>query len=168
MSNFLKIAAVAACTTFVSSAAMAATATADGSMAVSATVARTCTVTVGALAFSGSISGGSTAQSAVSVSCTAGSSTDNPTVTLSGGGNLNATSGLRQMIGGDSSASLVPYTLSAAAGGANLAPTATVATTVANSGTSYSTTIYGSVDASANYQIGSYNDTVTVTVTYAQ
>lgn len=137
-------------------------------MDVSATVTRTCTVEAAALAFGTVVEAGATsAQSAISVSCTAGSTNDAPTITFSNGLNQAVPTEPRNMIGGDSGAALIPYTLSGVAAGANLAPSASIATTAAGGGTSYSTTVYGSIAGSTGYEIGSFADTVTVTVTYA-
>ena len=164
MNKLLPIAVIALNVTAVTSAVHAATA--EDTMTVSATVARTCTVSADPLAFGTVSETGATASSTVAITCTAGSTTDEPTVAFSGGLNLNATSGLRQMVGGDSTTALVPYTLSAASGGTNLTPTTAVATTAADGGTSYSAPVYGSI-AAGTYQIGTFSDTVTVTVTYA-
>lgn len=169
MNKLLPIAVIALNVTAFSSAVHAATA--DGTMTVSATVSRTCTVTAGSLAFNTvSTSAATATQSAISISCTAGSSTDIPTMTFSGGGNLDSAvggTGLRRMIGGDSTTALVPYTLSAAANGTNLSTTGTVSAATADGGSTYSATVHGKIDA-GKYQIGTYNDTVTVTVTYKQ
>lgn len=164
MKNILKIATVAVSATLISSATIAATA--NSTMTVSATVTRTCTVSAGALSFPLSGSTAATAQSAVSISCTAGSSNDIPTVSLSNGLNQTVATSPRNLKGGDSTTALIPYKLSATATGVNLAPTDTVSTTTADGGSSYSTTIHGSIDAGTK-QRGSYSDTVTVTVTYA-
>lgn len=148
-------------------AVQAATATANNTMGVSATVTRTCTVTTNPLAF-GTVAGGAatTTTAGVSISCTAGSSTDAPTITVSDGAN-RAAAGLRRMVGGDSTTAYIPYTISGTSGGADLVAATTVPLTTADSGISYSATLYGSIASSTSYQKGTFNDTVTVTVTYA-
>lgn len=140
-------------------------ATETGTMGVSATVSRTCTVTAAPLAFGNLNTAANTDASAnISVTCTAGSSTDAPSVTFGAG--ANAASNQRQMIGGDSGTALIPYGLYAnTARTTDLLSTAPVSATTSNNGVNYSVTVYGRVPA-GTYEMGNFNDSVTVTLTY--
>jgi spore coat protein U-like protein len=71
----------------------------------------------------------------------------------------------RNMVSGGN---LVPYTLTVLeAGGADIATEGAV--TLVRDGTSntYTTTLYGQVQASTLYQMGAYTDTVVLTAAYA-
>lgn len=148
-------------------AANAYAATETGTMGVSATVVRTCTVTSTPLAF-GTLNNAANndASSTVTVTCTAGSSTDTPRVTFSSGAHAG-TGGQRQMRGGDSGNAFLPYGLFSDVGRANsLLSTTPVDLSTSNNGVAYNVDVYGRVPA-GTYEKGNFSDSVTITLTYA-
>jgi len=137
-------------------------------MAVSATVNRTCTVSAASLAFGAlNATTPTDALAAITISCTAGSAADTPTVTFGLGANF--TGAQRYLKGGDAAtpSALIPYGLFSDTGRSVAVTGSTaVATATSNAGVTYSTSIYGRVAASPSFQLGTYSDTVVVTVTY--
>lgn len=135
--------------------------TATGEMGVSAEVTRTCTLSADGLGFGNlSILEVNTGSALVTLVC---NSTSTVTTITVGMGN-NAETAQRNMISGTS---LVPYTLHVlGTGGADIASDGAV--TLVQDGTTniYSATLYGEVKPSADYQMGSYTDTVVLTAVY--
>jgi spore coat protein U-like protein len=149
--------------------------TATTTFTVSVTVNSNCLVSAANLAFPNytPAGGNQTANTTVSVRCTKGTPF---TVALNGGSTAGGTVTQRLMTNGGSPASTVQYNLYTVANFATIwgdgtGGTATVAgtgngVTVANA---VAETVYGElIDSAANQGVppGSYNDTITVTVTY--
>jgi spore coat protein U-like protein len=134
-------------------------ATATTTFGVSATVQATCSVTATALGFGTYIpTAASTSTSTVSVTCTNGTPA---TFLLSAGLATGATVTNRSMT---ASGVLLNYGLfSDAAHTANFGATPTTAN---GTGSAVVTTVYGQVPAGQYVAPGTYNDTITATVTY--
>ncbi len=157
---------IAAVTAAIASPAFAGTA--SNTMPVSVNVLNSCTVSATPMAFGSPTQIGGTAidsTSTITLSCTTGAAYE---VALNSG--LNAVAGQRYMAGNAVPANTVPYnifsdSLRSAAWGST-SGTDTVSGT-ASSGAAFTLTAYGRIPASAaSVPADSYNDTVTVTVTF--
>jgi spore coat protein U-like protein len=143
---------------FAVSSAQAGTVTAT--MAVSASIAGTCTVSGSTMSFgSYSSAAPSTASSSIQVTCSNGTSAS---VTLNQGNNNNkaSTFGTRALNNGTNYLGYDIYTDNTYAKVWNTAEPQTITST----GSPVTLTAYGRVPAGQNPVIGSYNDTVTISV----
>ncbi len=143
------------------SAAQAATATAT--LSVSASIAGACTVGSAALSFGAySPAAASTANSTVTVTCTNGT---NATVSLNQGNNNNRvpSAGTRALNNG--ATNFLGYEIYSDNGLSTVWNT-TNTQPIASTGSAISLTAYGRIAAGQNPATGSYNDTVTITVTF--
>jgi spore coat protein U-like protein len=138
--------------------------TATGEMGVSAEVTRTCTLSAAPLAFGAlSVLAVNNASSVVTLACN-GTATVT-TILVGMGANALPPTTQRNMISG---ANLVPYTLHVlATGGADIATNGAVTLVQDATTNTYNTTLYGKVQPSTAYQMGSYSDTVVLTAAYA-
>jgi spore coat protein U-like protein len=137
--------------------------TATGEMGVSAEVTRTCTLSAAPLAF-GSLSmlAVNNASAVVTLVCN-GTSTVT-TILVGMGANPEPATTQRNLA---SEANLIPYTLHVLeAGGADIATEGAVTLVQEGATNTYSATIYGKVQPSTAYQMGSYSDTVVLTAAY--
>lgn len=167
--------AAAVATVFAIPAAQAATAT--GTLTVKATVAASCTVntsatgtttdavldfgTVSSFAANTDASTSSAGGSQVGVLCNNGTSW---TLALDGGQNASGTS-QRQMSGGTSE--LIPYDLYTDSGYTTAIGISTTALSGTGTGSEQKYDIYGRIPAGSTLpSVGSYIDTVTMTITY--
>lgn len=139
--------------------------TATTTVAVSATVTNSCTITAAALAFgaySGALLTGSTT---FSPNCTSGAAW---TVDADKGLNQTGVSGSyqRRLVNGSAFLNYNLFTDSART--INFGSTTTSGQTIAGTGTgaAQSTTFYASIPAQTGTLSGTYNDTVTLTVTF--
>ena len=152
--------ATASLTGFGGASVQAATATAT--LSVSASISGACTVGGAALSFGAySSASASTANSAISVTCTNGT---NATVSLSQGNNNNRvpSAGTRALANGANYLGYEIYTDNTLATVWNLAS----AQPIASTGAPITLTAYGRIPSGQNPATGSYNDTVTITVTF--
>lgn len=135
--------------------------TATGEMGVSAEVTRTCTLSAAPLAFGNlSILEVNNGSAVVTLEC---NGTSTVTSILVGMG-ANSVTTQRNMISG---ANLIPYTLHVAeTGGADIATEGAVTLVQEGTTNTYSVTLYGKVQHSEGYQMGSYTDTVVLTAAY--
>jgi spore coat protein U-like protein len=143
------------------SAAQAATATAT--LSVSASIAGACTVGGAALSFGAySPAAASTANSTIQVSCTNGT---NAVVTLNQGNNNNRvpSAGTRALNNGTTN--FLGYEIYSDNGLSTVWNT-TNSQPIASTGSPISLTAFGRIPAGQNPATGSYNDTVTITVTF--
>ena len=143
------------------SAAQAATATAT--LSVSASIGGACTVGGAALSFGAySSSAASTANSSISVTCTNGT---NATVSLNQGNNNNKvpSAGTRALNNGTTN--FLGYEIYSD-NGMTTVWNAAGAQSISSTGSAISLTAYGRIPAGQNPATGSYNDTVTITVTF--
>ena len=157
----LAIGAVAGMWAIGYSAAEAATATAT--LSVSASIGGACTVGGAALSFGAySPSAASTANSTISVTCTNGT---NATVSLNQGNNNNRvpSAGTRALNNG--TANFLGYEIYSD-NGMTTVWNAANAQAISSTGSAISLTAYGRIAAGQNPATGSYNDTVTITVTF--
>jgi len=137
--------------------------TATGEMGVSAEVTRTCTLSAAPLAF-GSLSmlAVNNASAVVTLVCN-GTSTVT-TILVGMGANPEPATTQRNLA---SEANLIPYTLHVLeAGGADIATEGAVTLVQEGATNTYSATIFGKVQPSTAYQMGSYSDTVVLTAAY--
>lgn len=135
---------------------------ATGSLGVSAEVTHTCTLSATPLAFGElSTTGTSTADSVITLVCNGPPSVTNVSV----GMGENADSGTqRNMISGTDE---VPYTLHVVAGDVtDILEGGVITLVVQTDPTTYSASIYGEIEASTDYPMGSYSDTVVLTAAY--
>jgi spore coat protein U-like protein len=137
--------------------------TAIGEMGVSAEVTRTCTLSAAPLAFGPlSVLVVNDASAVVTLVCN-GTSTVT-TILVGMGANPAPSTTQRNMISGTD---LVPYTLHVLeAGGADIAEDGAVTLVQDGTTNSYTATLYGEVQPSTAYQMGSYSDTVVLTAAY--
>ncbi len=159
--SVLALGAVAAVSAIGFSAAQAATATAN--LSVSASIAGACTVGGAALSFGAySATAASTANSTISVTCSNGT---NATVSLNQGANNNRVPSAGSRALGNGAGAYLGYEIysdNALATIWNAANTQPIAST----GSPVSLTAYGRIPAGQNPATGSYNDNVTITVTF--
>jgi spore coat protein U-like protein len=142
------------------SVAQAATATAT--LSVSASISGACTVGGAAMAFGAySSAAASTTNSTIQVTCTNGT---NATVSLNQGANNNRvpSAGTRALANG---ANYLGYEIYSDSGLSTVWNT-TNTQPIASTGAPISLTAYGRIPAGQNPATGSYNDTVTITVTF--
>jgi spore coat protein U-like protein len=154
------VAAAVTAATFGAVSAQAATATAT--LSVSASIAGACTVGGSALSFGAySATAASTANSNISVTCSNGT---NAVVTLNQGNNNNRVpaSGTRALNNGTNYLGYEIYTDNALGTVWNTVNSQPVTST----GAPITLTAYGRIPAGQNPATGSYNDTVTITVTF--
>lgn len=136
--------------------------TATGEMGVSAQVTRNCTLTSAPLDFDSLSILAVNSSSAVVTLIYNGTST--VTTILVGMGATAAPATQRNMISGENT---IPYTLHLLeTGGADIATEGAVTLVQQGTTNTYSLTLYGKVQPSAGYQIGSYSDTVVLTAAY--
>jgi spore coat protein U-like protein len=137
--------------------------TATGEMGVSAEVTRTCTLSAAPLAFGSlSVLDVNSASAVVTLVCN-GTSTVT-TILVGMGANPEPATTQRNLA---SEANLIPYTLHVLeAGGADIATEGAVTLVQEGATNTYSATIYGKVQPSTAYQMGSYSDTVVLTAAY--
>ncbi len=137
--------------------------TATGEMGVSAEVTRTCTLSAAPLAFGSlSVEAVNSASAVVSLVCN-GTSTVT-TILVGMGANALPLTTQRNMLSGTD---LVPYTLHVLeTGGADIATDGAVTLVQEAATNTYSATLYGKVQPSTVYQMGSYSDTVVLTAAY--
>jgi spore coat protein U-like protein len=137
--------------------------TATGEMGVSAQVTRTCTLSAAPLAFGNlSVEAVNNASAVVTLVCN-GTSTVT-TILVGMGANAEPPTTQRNMTSGTD---LVPYTLHVLeAGGADIATAGAVTLVREGTTNTYSVTLYGKVQPSTAYQMGSYSDTVVLTAAY--
>ena len=130
-------------------------------MSVSAEVTRTCTLSAAPLAFGSlSVVAVNNASAVVTLVC---NGTSTVTTILVGMG-ANAEDTQRNMLSGTD---LVPYTLHVLeAGGADIATNGAVTLVQDGTTNTYNTTLFGKVQPSTAYQMGSYSDTVVLTAAY--
>jgi spore coat protein U-like protein len=158
----LAIAAVAGVSTLGFDAAPALAGTATANLTVSASIAGACTVGGAALAFGTYTSAAaSTTSTTVQVTCSNGT---NATVSLNQGNNNNkaSASGTRALANG---ANYLGYDIYSDSGYTTLWNTANTQAVV-STGNPVSLTAYGKIPAGQSPATGSYNDTVTITVTF--
>ncbi len=166
MSRFTKFAAVTVlASALVSNAGATYAATAQTTFAVSATVASGCAVTALPLLFGTYDAQGASnadATTTVTVLCTIGTAYN---VGLNQGGGTGATVASRKLTSGSD---LLNYTLYSDSGRStvwgNTVGTNTVSGTYALAQPAY--TVYGRVPSGQTVPAGTYNDTITVTITY--
>jgi spore coat protein U-like protein len=137
--------------------------TATGEMGVSAEVTRTCTLSAASLAFGNlSVLAVNSASAVVTLTCN-GTSTVT-TILVGMGANPEPPTTQRNLASG---ADRVPYTLHVLeAGGADIATDGAVTLVQEGTTNTYSLTLYGKIQPSAAYQMGSYGDTVVLTAAY--
>lgn len=138
--------------------------TATGDMGVSAEVTRTCTLSAAPLAFGNlSVLEVNSASAVVTLVCN-GTSTVT-TILVGMGENAEPPTTQRNMA---SASMLVPYTLHVLeAGGADIATQGAVTLVREGTTNTYEATLYGKIQPSTSYQMGSYSDTVILTAAYA-
>lgn len=138
--------------------------TATGSLGVTAEVTRTCTLSASTIAF-GELSAAAVnkADTVVTVVCNGASSVSSLTV----GMGENAASGAQRVMT-NADADSMPYTLHVAEGDDTDIAADGAITVVDDSAESntFGATIYGEIEASTDYQMGSYSDTVVLTAVY--
>jgi spore coat protein U domain-containing protein, fimbrial subunit CupE1/2/3/6 len=137
-------------------------ATATATMSISASVAGTCSVGGSSLAFGAyTPTADSTATSTIAVTCSTGT---NPTVSLAQGINNNRASafGTRALNNGTNYLGYDIYTDT----GHTTIWNATNTVPVTSTGSAVNVTAYGRIPSGQNPATGSYNDTVTITVTF--
>ena len=136
--------------------------TATGEMGVSAQVTRTCTLSSASLDFGGlSVLQVNSDSAVVTLVC---NGTSTVTTVLVGMGANAAPATQRNMISGENT---IPYTLHVLeTGGADIATEGAVTLVQEGTTNTYSLTLYAKIQPSADYQIGSYSDTVVLTAAY--
>lgn len=137
-------------------------ATATATLSVSASIAGACTVGGAAMAFGAySSASASTTNSNIQVTCTNGT---NATVSLSQGNNNNRvpSAGSRALANGTNYLGYEIYTDS----GFSTVWNAANAQPISSTGAPITLTAYGRIPSGQNPATGSYNDTVTITVTF--
>lgn len=161
-SGTLALAAVAGVSLVSVPVAPAQAATATATLSVSASIGGACTVGGAAMSFGAySSASASTANSNISVTCTNGT---NATVVLNQGNNNNRvpSAGTRALANGTNYLGYEIYTdngLSTVWNTANAQP-------ITSTGSAITLTAYGRIPSGQNPATGSYNDTVTITVTF--
>jgi spore coat protein U-like protein len=137
--------------------------TATSQMGVSAEVTRTCTLSAAPLTFGNlSVLAVNSASAVVTLVCN-GTSTVT-TILVGMGANPLPPTTQRNMLSG---LDRVPYTLHVLeAGGADIATEGAVTLVQEGATNTYSATLYGKVQPSTAYQMGSYSDTVVLTAAY--
>lgn len=152
--------------TLFAAASIAQAETATGQMGVSATVAQTCTLSSASLAF-GTLSTTAVNSASAIVTLVCNGTSTVTTILVGMGANPLPPTTQRNMLMSLSGA-LVPYTLHVLeAGGADIATDGAV--TLVQDGTTdtYSTTLFGKIQPSTGYALGTYTDTVVLTAVYA-
>lgn len=145
---------------FVGSLARAQTAT--GEMGVSAEVTQTCTLSAEPLAF-GNLSTLEVNSGSAIVTLECNGTSTVTTVLVGSGANPEPTEQRNMMSGAD----LLPYTLHVLeTGGADILPEGAVTLVQEGTTNTYSATLYGEVQPSSEYPMGSYTDTVVLTAAY--
>lgn len=135
--------------------------TTTANMTVSSTVIASCTVSVTALSFGSYTGSVLTGTATISPTCTNGTTYN---VGISAGTASGATVNARKMTNG---ASTLNYSLLQSSGGSNWGNTVgsdTVPKT--GDGTTQTLTVFGTIPASQTSPLGSYSDTVVVTITF--
>jgi spore coat protein U-like protein len=137
--------------------------TAIGNMGVSAEVTRTCTLSAAPLAFGNlSVLEVNSGSAVVTLTCNGSSTVTSILVDM--GANSETDTTQRNLISGTD---LVPYTLHVLeAGGADIATAGAVTLVQDGTTNTYSATLYGKIQPSTTYQMGSYSDTVVITADY--
>jgi len=133
---------------------------------VSATVAATCTVSAANLSFGSYTLAQNDAQSNITVTCTNGTNYD---VALNAGNGSGATVTARKMTGPTMSGvvQVLNYSLFQDNGRTtNWGSTSTTDVSGIGTGAAVTHTVYGRIPANQTAALGSYTDTITVTVTY--
>lgn len=145
------------------SAGLAGAQTATGNMAVSADVTRTCTLSAAPMAFGTlSTSAVTNAASVVTLVCNGASTVT--TILVGMGANPAPPTTQRNLASG---VNVVPYTLHVLeAGGADIATQGAVTLVRVGTTNTYNTTLYGKIQPSTSYPMGSYSDTVILTAVY--
>lgn len=138
--------------------------TAIGEMGVSAEVTLTCTLSAEPLAFGDlSVDVVNTASSLVTLVCNGPATVT--TVLVGMGANPEPATTQRNMISG---AELMPYTLHVLdTGGADIAIDGAVTLVAVGTTDTWTATLYGQIQPSTDYAMGSYSDTVILTAVYA-
>jgi spore coat protein U-like protein len=138
--------------------------TAVGEMGVSAVVSRTCTLSAEPLAFGTlSVTEVTNGSSLVTLECNGVSTVT--TILVGMGANPLPPTTQRNLAAG---VDLVPYTLHVLeAGGADIATEGAVTLVQVGTTNTYTTTLYGKIQPSPAYAMGSYADTVILTAVYA-
>jgi spore coat protein U-like protein len=138
--------------------------TATGEMGVSAEVSRTCTLSAAPLAF-GTLSADAVTSASAVVTLVCNGISTVTTILVGMGANPEPPTTQRNMISGTS---LVPYTLHVQeADSADIATDGAVTLVKDGSTNTYTATLYGKVQPSTAYAMGSYSDTVILTAVYA-
>jgi spore coat protein U-like protein len=137
--------------------------TATGQMGVSAEVTRTCTLSAAPLAF-GTLSVLEVNSGSAVVTLVCNGTSTVTTILVGMGANPEPPTTQRNMI---SDTNLIPYTLHVLeAGGADIATDGAVTLVQEGTTNTYSATLYGKIQPSTAYQMGSYSDTVVITAAY--
>ena len=137
--------------------------TATGEMGVSAEVSRTCTLSAAPLAF-GTLSADAVTSASAVVTLVCNGTSTVTTILVGMGANPAPPTTQRNMISGTS---LVPYTLHVLeAGGADIATAGAVTLVKVGTTNTYNATLYGKIQPSTDYAMGSYSDTVILTAVY--
>lgn len=150
--------------TMIAAATFADAQTATGNMGVSAEVTRTCTLSAAPMAF-GDVSTTvvTNASSVVTLVCNGVSTVT--TILVGMGANPAPPTTQRNLASG---LNVVPYTLHVLeAGGADIATQGAVTLVRVGTTNTYGTTLYGKIQPSTSYPMGSYSDTVILTAVYA-
>jgi len=138
-------------------------ATANATLSVSASIAGACTVGSAALSFGAySPAAASTANSTVTVTCTNGT---NATVSLNQGNNNNRVPSAGSRALNNGTTNFLGYEIYSD-NGLTTVWNAANTQVIASTGAAISLTAYGRIPAGQNPATGSYNDTVTITVTF--
>ena len=137
--------------------------TARGEMGVSAEVTRTCTLSAASLTFGTlSVLAVKSGSAIVTLECNGVSTVT--TILVGMGAHPAPPTTQRNMISGEN---VVPYTLHVLeAGGADIVTDGAVTLVQEGTSNTYSVTLYGKVQPSTAYQMGSYSDTVVLTAAY--
>jgi len=137
--------------------------TATGNMGVSAEVTRTCTLSAAPLAF-GNLSVLEVNSGSAVVTLTCNGTSTVTTILVGMGTNPDPATTQRNLASGTDR---VPYTLhELEAGGADIASAGAVTLVQDGTTNTYSATLYGKIQPSTTYQMGSYSDTVVITAAY--
>lgn len=143
--------------------ALAATTTSQNNLTVSATVQQSCTVAAGTLAFGTS----STASATITVNCDY--ENDNTVDIAIGAGGAGTAAATRTMAHQGTGTKTLDYTLSNNSTEIPVDGAGTSFTvTSSDSGRTYTLPISGSLTRTGTNEVGTYQDTVVVTVTYEQ
>ena len=134
-------------------------------MDVGAQVTQTCTLTAENLAFGDlSVVAVNKASAVVTLACNGVSTVT--TILVGMGENPEPPTTQRRMISGTTE--FIPYTLHVLeAGGADIATQGAVTLIQVGTTNSYETTLYGEIQPSADYAMGTYTDNVILTAVYA-